>query len=321
MYKGPVNEELESKELVSKELVSKELASKELASEELVSKELASKELSSKELASKELASEELMGKELASEKLVTKKLVSKELAEGGLMNEELIYKPLDTTHFDNDDEWEKLTDFHENIFNDNYDSGYEHNPQIVAVKSFHDSSDDLKFLDELIYLVKCHVNFHITHQFLHTYGLTQHPSTKEYMMVTEYANLGDLRSYLASNFSTLMWFQKLEILKGLLSCLKSIHKEGFIHLYEQIEFWYWVLFTNDESIFSNDEEIEAINQIRNPFMTADKIIPTLQTKFEIHPDAIYKSKFTNTKQLSSLLSLDTEYLTDSHYEIFDVSE
>ncbi|CAG8803308.1 10644_t:CDS:2, partial [Cetraspora pellucida] len=216
----PVNEELASEELVSKELVGKELASKELASEELVGKELASeesaseelvsKELASEELVSKELANEELMSKELASEELVSKELtseelmskelsseelVSKELAEGGLMNKELIYKPLDTTHFKNDDEWEKLTEFHENIFNDDYDSGYE----IVAVKSLHDSSDDLKFLDE--------------------------------------------------------------------------------------------------------------------------IIPTLQTKFERHPDAIYKSKFTSTKQLSSLLSLDTEYLTDSHYEIFDVSE
>ncbi|CAG8652044.1 310_t:CDS:2, partial [Racocetra fulgida] len=110
------------------------------------------------------LASEKLVGEELVSKELVNKELVSKELAEGGLMNEELIHKPLDTTHFKND-EWNKTTEFHDNLLNDDYDIGYkvcsqckkareniksQNRPRIVAVKSFHDSvSEDLEFLNE----------------------------------------------------------------------------------------------------------------------------------------------------------------------------
>ena len=44
-------------------------------------------------------------------------------------------------------------------------------------------------------------------------YGITQDPETKEFMLIMEYANGGNLHNYLQKNFRNITWEQKLDIL------------------------------------------------------------------------------------------------------------
>src|SRR5688572_17808655 len=59
---------------------------------------------------------------------------------------------------------------------------------------------------------------------------MTQNPHTKEYMMVYQYADEGDLRQYLSKNFPTLIWKQKLDILISITTDLLTIHHKGYLH-------------------------------------------------------------------------------------------
>ena len=44
-------------------------------------------------------------------------------------------------------------------------------------------------------------------------YGITQDPETKEFMLIMEYANGGNLHNYLQKNFRNITWEKKLRIL------------------------------------------------------------------------------------------------------------
>ena len=47
-------------------------------------------------------------------------------------------------------------------------------------------------------------------------YGITQDPETKEFMLIMEYANGGNLHNYLQKNFINITWKQKLTILRDI---------------------------------------------------------------------------------------------------------
>ena len=66
--------------------------------------------------------------------------------------------------------------------------------------------------------------------RFLKVYGISQLPETKEYMIVMQYANGGDLTTYLENKINLLTWKMKLNFLKGIAHCLVVIHDEGLIH-------------------------------------------------------------------------------------------
>ncbi|GBC24796.2 kinase-like domain-containing protein [Rhizophagus irregularis DAOM 181602=DAOM 197198] len=53
--------------------------------------------------------------------------------------------------------------------------------------------------------------------QGLQFYGLTKDPETKEFMMIIQFANKGNLRSILSNNFSNIMWKSKISYLRNLL--------------------------------------------------------------------------------------------------------
>ena len=44
-------------------------------------------------------------------------------------------------------------------------------------------------------------------------YGIAQDPETKEFMLIMEYANGGNLHKYLQKNFANITWEKKLYIL------------------------------------------------------------------------------------------------------------
>jgi len=59
---------------------------------------------------------------------------------------------------------------------------------------------------------------------------VTQDPATKEYMIVTQYANNGSLLSYLDKNINNMTWMDKLYRLYNIAWYLQSIHFKGLVH-------------------------------------------------------------------------------------------
>src|SRR5438067_4603631 len=64
----------------------------------------------------------------------------------------------------------------------------------------------------------------------LDIYGISQDPNTKEYILVTRYANNGNLTDYITKNFKNLKWKGKIEVLYRIISGLKTIHQKQFVH-------------------------------------------------------------------------------------------
>src|SRR6266487_387774 len=64
----------------------------------------------------------------------------------------------------------------------------------------------------------------------LRCYGVTQDQDTKEYMLVLQYAENGDLRHYLRDHFTEITWKRRLIMLNSLAMNLSAIHNAGFTH-------------------------------------------------------------------------------------------
>ena len=62
---------------------------------------------------------------------------------------------------------------------------------------------------------------------------MTQNTDTKDYMMIMDYANNGDLHKYLQNNFTNILWVEKLYILRyisdGYLYFIIPLNKIMFI--------------------------------------------------------------------------------------------
>src|SRR6266498_838976 len=59
---------------------------------------------------------------------------------------------------------------------------------------------------------------------------MTQDPETKEFMMIIEFADNGNLRSSLSNNFNNILWKNKIYLLFQIAVDLKNLHKLGYFH-------------------------------------------------------------------------------------------
>jgi len=66
--------------------------------------------------------------------------------------------------------------------------------------------------------------------KFLQIYGVTQEPENNGYMIVMQYAEGGNLLSYLDHNFNHLTWRMKAKLVKCIAANLEVIHDTGSIH-------------------------------------------------------------------------------------------
>ena len=64
----------------------------------------------------------------------------------------------------------------------------------------------------------------------LKLYGITKDPVTKEFIIVVQFADKGNLRSILSTNFSSILWKDKISYLHGLTVDLETLHKLGYCH-------------------------------------------------------------------------------------------
>ncbi|CAB4473008.1 unnamed protein product [Rhizophagus irregularis] len=61
-------------------------------------------------------------------------------------------------------------------------------------------------------------------------FGISQDVTTKEYLLVMQYANGGDLRNYLKDNFKKLTWEDKKRLAFQIADGLNYLHNENVLH-------------------------------------------------------------------------------------------
>ncbi|RGB31472.1 kinase-like domain-containing protein [Rhizophagus diaphanus] len=64
----------------------------------------------------------------------------------------------------------------------------------------------------------------------IHCFGVSQVDKTKEYLLVTQYADGGDLRHYLKKNFKKLIWDDKKKLAYQIADGLNYLHNENVLH-------------------------------------------------------------------------------------------
>ncbi|GES87642.1 kinase-like domain-containing protein [Rhizophagus clarus] len=103
-----------------------------------------------------------------------------------------------------------------------------EHIPFEVALKRLNGSQNmSADFLNEL----KTHWSLYcIARNSLEFYGMTKDPKTKEFIMIMQFADKGNLRSILSSNFNNIAWNLKIFYLYESAIDLRNLHSMGFFH-------------------------------------------------------------------------------------------
>ncbi|CAG8593634.1 13116_t:CDS:2, partial [Acaulospora colombiana] len=135
----------------------------------------------------------------------------------------------------DNYLEWIDFNQFKEIYEVGEGDKGQRCSQTVVALKSIKNSQSITPYYVQnlktyYLHSTECPKRIH---NYLQFYGITQYPSTGEYMLVTQYANRGNLRQFMHSSprsFSRFRWTEKLWWLCDIISNLAIIHKEGHVH-------------------------------------------------------------------------------------------
>jgi len=60
-------------------------------------------------------------------------------------------------------------------------------------------------------------------------YGITQDPITKDFMLIMNYYESGDLHHYIRNDFYNIDWYNKLSILRDIIRGLDNIHNKNII--------------------------------------------------------------------------------------------
>ncbi|POG81725.1 kinase-like domain-containing protein [Rhizophagus irregularis DAOM 181602=DAOM 197198] len=97
-----------------------------------------------------------------------------------------------------------------------------------VALKMLNGSQNmSADFLNEL----KTHRKLNcLQESSLEFYGITKDPETEEFIMIMQYADDGNLRNILSSNFNKILWKEKLKYLSYSALDLKYLHELGYFH-------------------------------------------------------------------------------------------
>ncbi|CAI2182031.1 2518_t:CDS:2 [Funneliformis geosporum] len=96
-----------------------------------------------------------------------------------------------------------------------------------VALKRLFNSNQDVT---ALIREVQIHIQFSEEKNIPKCYGITKHPTSGDYMLISEYATEGDLHNYLKRNNKSLTWNSRLKTLSEIIEGLNKIHLEGSFH-------------------------------------------------------------------------------------------
>ncbi|KAG9292505.1 hypothetical protein G9A89_001578 [Geosiphon pyriformis] len=105
--------------------------------------------------------------------------------------------------------------------------------PMVVAIKFMSNSKNSDDFFRE-IYIERSIIANPVSNGYpgyiAQIIGITQNPETLDYGFVMEFAEYGDLRHYLSSNFLSLRWSEKLKMARDIAWGLITIHESGMVH-------------------------------------------------------------------------------------------
>ncbi|RIB27327.1 kinase-like domain-containing protein [Gigaspora rosea] len=101
---------------------------------------------------------------------------------------------------------------------------------QTVALKSLHNDSLDDDHLNCFIREIRNFTKVNQHHHIIRFFGITQDPKTETYYMVLQFANNGDLRSYLHNHFSELDWPTKIRMAEEISSGVNYLHSSDIVH-------------------------------------------------------------------------------------------
>ncbi|CAG8620007.1 7120_t:CDS:2, partial [Ambispora gerdemannii] len=179
-----------------------------------------------------------------------------------------------------------------------------------VALKSLRDSQTiQAEFFNE--FKVLCRTapdgedfeNFSLRH-ILRCYGIAQNPATKEYVMVMQYADQGDLHKCLVKTASNEKVFPGgIKPLKQIAVGLSVIHSTGLAHrdlhagnvlqdgknLYI-CDIGIKGLLSARSKMGSEDNILVPRNLLAEPDLPEPKIVPVRYSK--VHPESVYASRF-----------------------------
>ncbi|CAB5388538.1 unnamed protein product [Rhizophagus irregularis] len=126
---------------------------------------------------------------------------------------------------------------------------------KMVALKCLHNSQNITdEFLNEIKeYSINNHGN-----NIVKIYGLSQNPDTKEYIIILDYAEGGNLNNWLNKNYKYFSWLAKINTLLNISNGLKEIHQKQRVH--RDLHTGNILLFVNNINIF--DDNIISISDM-----------------------------------------------------------
>ncbi|UZO05092.1 uncharacterized protein OCT59_025453 [Rhizophagus irregularis] len=106
------------------------------------------------------------------------------------------------------------------------YDCEYIRDKKKVALKQLYNSENiTIEFLNE----VKGY-SIGIFKYVLSIYGISQNPDTKNYVMVLDYAEGGDLYNWVNKYYNKLDWLYNIKALLSIIEGLEIVHQENMVH-------------------------------------------------------------------------------------------
>ncbi|CAG8499222.1 16760_t:CDS:2 [Dentiscutata erythropus] len=154
-----------------------------------------------------------------------------------------------------------------------------------VVLKRLNNSKEiSAEFFHELAAYMKCSSITAVRNYVIKAYGITKDSTTDEFMMVTQHAELGDLRTF-CTNYSDAQdntWWSEtiIEIMFGIIKGLATIHKSGLVH---------GDLHSGNILIHVNEDLLEKFKD---------------EKKKMTHPKAIYTSRYLRYQKIGEYLDL-----------------
>ncbi|GBC22104.2 kinase-like domain-containing protein [Rhizophagus irregularis DAOM 181602=DAOM 197198] len=155
-----------------------------------------------------------------------------------------------------------------------------------LALKSFFNFNEFT--LEKIVCELKRQTDVNVHHNIIRFYGITKLNSeneidqSKNYLLVMEYADGGNLRNYLKKNFEGLTWNDKWNLAYQLTCAISFLHDDDIVH--SDLHSCNILVHQNSIKLadFSLSKEIEVVSKSHTKsFSLREKIIPNTSIDYE----------------------------------------
>ncbi|UZO10542.1 uncharacterized protein OCT59_002123 [Rhizophagus irregularis] len=163
-------------------------------------------------------------------------------------------------------------------------------NNYVICKRLKNDKSISNKPAEAFIHELKMHGRLNFCQRIIRILGISLDKETKEYLLITEYADGGNLRQYLKNHFSELTWNDKIKLAYQITEGIKFLHGENILHQ---------DLHSKNIVILHGDAKIISLG-----------IAKSTESQTNLHSDVI-----------GMIAYIDPKRLKDSFYEYNDRSD